>query len=223
MSGVPAIGAVLFDLDGTLLDTAPDMVASLNTLLAEQAREPLPYPRARAHVSHGVLGLLKLAFGDLADEPRGRLQQRFLEIYSGRLAAETRPFDGMTAVLDTLEAAAIPWGVVTNKPAWLTEPLLGHMDLRARCACIVSGDTVARRKPDPLPLFHAVETLAVAASGATYVGDAERDIVAGRAAGMRTVAALYGYIPAEEDASTWGADHGIRSPGELLEVLGLNQ
>lgn len=211
--------AVLFDLDGTLLDTAPDMVPALNELLAEESRAPLAYVGARSQVSNGVPGLLRLAFGALAEEPHERLRTRYLQLYGRRLAEETRLFAGMAQVLQWLEARQIPWGVVTNKPAALTEPLLEQLDLHARCACVVSGDTVARRKPDPLPLVHALDIIGVPPSTAIYVGDAARDITAGRAAGMRTVAALYGYIPAGEDPQAWGADHDIRHPLELLELL----
>lgn len=220
MTSKPRVSAVLFDLDGTLLDTAPDMVATLNQVQAEESRQPLAYERARAFVSNGVLGLLKVAFGELPEPERSRLQQRFLQIYATRLAAATRVFPGMTAVLIDLERAGIPWGVVTNKPSFLTEPLLEQIGLRSRCACVVSGDTVPQRKPHPGQLFHALDVLNAVAGSAIYVGDAERDIMAGRAAGMRTVAALYGYIPPGEDPSAWGADHRIESPDELLGILG---
>jgi phosphoglycolate phosphatase len=221
MSVAPSPGAVLFDLDGTLLDTAPDMVPALNSLLVEERRTPLPYEAVRRHVSHGVPGMLRLAFGEVAEAERGRLQQRFRELYAARLALETRLFEGMAEVLETLEDRAIPWGVVTNKPAVFTEPLLIDIGLRARCACVVSGDTLPRRKPDPDPLLHALGQIDVVPATAVYVGDAARDITAGRSAGMRTIAALYGYIPAEEDPALWGADHGIDHPLDLLAVLAL--
>ncbi len=211
---------MLFDLDGTLLDTAPDMVAALDQLQAEESRQPLAYERARAYVSSGVLGMLRAAFGDLPEPERERLRERFLHLYVGRLAVGTRLFAGMDQVLALLEGAGTPWGVVTNKPAYLTEPLLEQLALRARCACVVSGDTLPRRKPHPDPLVHALGMIPAAADCAIYVGDAERDIVAGRAAGMRTVAALYGYIPPGEDPAAWGADHVIDSPDQLLHILG---
>jgi phosphoglycolate phosphatase len=220
MSGARSTRAVLFDLDGTLLDTAPDMVATLNQLQAEESRQPLAYESARAYVSSGVLGMLKAAFGDLPEAERNRLRERYLAIYVDRLAVGTRLFDGMGEVLAHLEDAGMPWGVVTNKPAFLTEPLLERLELRARCACVVSGDTLLRRKPHPDPLVHALGLIPAAAASSLYVGDAERDITAGRAAGMRTVAALYGYIPPGEDPASWGADHFIDSPDELLRILG---
>jgi phosphoglycolate phosphatase len=215
------IRAVLFDLDGTLLDTAPDMVAVLHRVQAEEGRTPLPYPFARRYVSHGVLGLLRAAFGELEAGQRARLQRRYLEAYAARLAVETTLFDGMAAVLGQLEAARIPWGVVTNKPGHLTEPLLRQLGLRTRCACVVSGDTVAERKPHPEPLLHALRLIPAPPHDAVYVGDAQRDIAAGRAAGLRTIAALYGYIPPEDDPAGWGADHDVASPAELLPILEL--
>jgi phosphoglycolate phosphatase len=219
MSAISGRRAVLFDLDGTLLDTAPDMVPVLHQLQEELDLPPLPYARARCHVSHGVTGLLRVAFGDLSEAERSRLQHRYLELYAARLAVETALFGGMSEVLAVLEDAAIPWGIVTNKPSHLTEPLLERLRLRARCACVVSGDTVGERKPHPRPLLHALELIGASADRAVYVGDAARDIMAGRAAGMRTIVALYGYIPPEEDPAAWGADHGAGTPGDLLAIL----
>jgi phosphoglycolate phosphatase len=210
---------MLFDLDGTLLDTAPDMVPSLNHLLVEEACAPLPYELARAQVSNGVPGLLRLAFGELPEAEHERLRRRYLQIYSGRLAIGTRLFDNMDRVLARIEELAIPWGVVTNKPSALTEPLLEELGLRARCACVVSGDTTARRKPDPAPVLHALNLIAADAGSAIYVGDAARDILAGRAAGARTATARYGYIPAGEETDAWGADYAIDDPIELLALL----
>jgi phosphoglycolate phosphatase len=211
--------AVLFDLDGTLLDTAPDMVPALNELRVEEGREPLHYHEARAYVSNGASGLLGLAFADVGDAQRQRLHQRYLQLYAARLAQDTILFPGMDAVLEQLEQAAIPWGVVTNKPARLTEPLLDQLGLRARCACVVSGDTLAERKPHPGPLLHALSVIAAEAKDAIYVGDAQRDIAAGRAAGMRTVAAVYGYIPPGQNPADWGAQHQIACPDDLLELI----
>ncbi|CAG0943164.1 N-acetyl-D-muramate 6-phosphate phosphatase [Gammaproteobacteria bacterium] len=213
------LSTVLFDLDGTLLDTAPDMVSALNDLLREESARPMPFEVARCHVSNGVLGLLRLAFGDVPDDERERLQQRFIDLYSRQLARQTRLFQGMDRVLATLEAAGVPWGVVTNKPGRLTEPLLAALALRRRCAAVVSGDTTPERKPHPQPLRHALAEIGADARSAVYVGDAARDVSAGRAAGMRTVAALYGYIPPGEDPQAWGADHHIEAPEDLLAMI----
>lgn len=219
MSAALTVGAVLFDLDGTLLDTAPDMVATLNELRAEERQPLLPYAAARAYVSHGVLGLLHFAFGDLDDTGRDRMQRRFIDIYAGRLAERTRLFDGMDEVLARIEAAGMAWGVVTNKPTRLTEPLLCALGLRGRCACVVCGDTTPHRKPHPAPLLHAMSEIGMAPQQALYVGDAERDIAAGRAAGMLTAAALYGYIPPHEQPAAWAADFQVGKPADLIALL----
>jgi phosphoglycolate phosphatase len=219
-----SLQAVLFDLDGTLLDTAPDMVGALNDLRAEQSLAPVDYAMARAHVSHGAFGLVDVAFGRLDAAERQRLRDRFLEIYAARVATATTLFEGMETVLNQVEADGLAWGVVTNKPGNLTEPLLAALGLLSRCACVVSGDTVAQRKPHPEPLLHAMRQID-AGSGSSnaaqlmYVGDADRDIRAGKAAGMITVAATYGYIPADDDPLQWHADHIIEHPPQLLDIL----
>lgn len=219
MPDQPGLEAVLFDLDGTLLDTAPDMIASLNELCAEERCQPLDYDLARAHVSNGALGLLNIAFTSLNDERRERLRNRFLNIYAGRLHDATTLFPGMSELLDALDAARIPWGVVTNKPAFLTEPLMQALNLCERSGCIVSGDSLPQRKPHPDPLLHAARILNVTEKHSMYVGDAARDIQAGKAAGMTTVTALYGYIQPGDDPAAWNADYSIEHPGRLWEIL----
>ena len=214
-----ALGAILFDLDGTLLDTAPDMVAALNQVREEERQPPVAYLRARAYVSNGVNGLLQIGFGELPEYDRERLHRRFLEIYADRLAEETRLFPGMPEVLARLEADGTAWGIVTNKPAHLTEPLLIDLRLRSRCACVVSGDTLTKRKPHPEPLLHALMLIGVSPANAAYVGDAERDVVAGKAAGMKTIVATYGYIPPDQTTAAWGADHEIATPLDLVSLL----
>lgn len=209
---------VLFDLDGTLLDTAPDMGRALNRLRVEQGLVALAAEAIRPVVSQGSPGLIRLGFGLEAGQPRFEaLRERFLALYGEALARETRLFPGMAEVLEALEARAIPWGVVTNKVAALTEPLLAELDLDRRAACIVSGDSVARSKPDPLPLLHACALVGVAPQRCLYVGDAARDIEAGRRAGMATLAARYGYFPADERPENWGADGVIDAPRDLLD------
>ncbi len=208
--------AVLFDLDGTLLDTAPDMVAALNALRVLEGQPPLPFGHLRAWVSHGAAGLVKTAFPD-AEEPRAAdLRRRFVEIYRTRIAEETRLFAGMERVLDELRRRRLQAGVVTNKPGWLTEPLLKALDLEARFACVVSGDTVAERKPHPLPMLHAARLAGVEPGDCLYVGDAERDVVAAHAAGMTALVATYGYLGEQEDWSAWGGDGALARPEDLL-------
>lgn len=212
---------VLFDLDGTLLDTAPDMVGALNELRMLEGIGPLPFASLRQHVSHGSARLVSVGFGLEAGDEYERLRQRFLDVYRARLASDTRPFDGIEAVLDAVESAGFAWGIVTNKPGWLTEPLLQELGLRERCACVVSGDTLPRRKPHPAPLLHAADALGLAPAHCTYVGDAERDIQAGRAAGMRTLVAAFGYLGDDDDPAAWGADGIVSTPREILGWLGL--
>lgn len=215
--------AVLFDLDGTLLDTAPDMAGALNELRIAEGLEPLPFDALRPHVSHGSVRLVSVGFGLEEGADHERLRLRFLDLYRARLAVATRPFAGMERVLGAIEAADLVWGVVTNKPGWLAAPLLAALDLGRRCGCLVSGDTLPLRKPHPLPLLHAAERLDVAPAACTYVGDAERDVQAGRAAGMRTLVAGFGYLGADDEPWTWGADGIVRSPLELLDWLGLER
>ena len=215
-----ALDTVLFDLDGTLLDTAPDLAFALNRVRQEQGEGPLPFARIRPVVSHGTVGLLRLGFGLEPDSARfPALRERLLEIYRDHLAVHTAVFPGMSEVLDGIEALGLRWGVVTNKPGWLTEPLLQQLDLTDRMACIVSGDTVTQRKPDPAPMLHACTLMGCTGGGCVYVGDAERDIQAGRSAGMRTVVAAFGYIEEGHDPRTWGADAIVESPGELLQWI----
>jgi phosphoglycolate phosphatase len=211
---------VLFDLDGTLLDTAPDMAMALNRLRVEQGWPALPFERIRPVVSHGAAGLLQLGFGLGSDDSRfGPLRQRFLELYDAALAVETALFEGMEHVLARLESSAIAWGVVTNKPGWLTDPLLQSLGLFQRAGCVVSGDTVSRRKPDPEPLLHACDLIGIEPGRCLYLGDAERDVQAGNRAGMITLVARYGYLGIEDAPETWGAHGFVDVPGDLLTWL----
>ena len=211
--------AVFFDLDGTLLDTAPDMVAALDRLRAELELEPVDFAHARRYVSRGALGMLQVGFSHLGEDEREAMRERYLAHYESCLTVNTAPFAGMAELLDALDDAGTRWGVVTNKPGYLAEPLLAALDLARRCASIVSGDTLPQRKPHPAPLLHAAREAGVPASGSVYIGDDRRDIEAGRAAGMTTVAAGYGYITPDEDPANWGADHLVAEIAELSELL----
>ena len=214
------IRAVLFDLDGTLIDTAPDMAQALNDLLAEEGRPPLAFEAIRPHVSKGSTGLLDLAYGaEQAPDERERLRERFLQRYRADLASFSRPFPGMEALLADLEEAGIGWGIVTNKPGWLAEPLLQTLRLDTRCACLVSGDTLTQRKPHPAPLLYACRCLGVDPRTGVYVGDDERDVAAGRAAGIATYVALFGYLGTGDRPDTWGADGMLTAPGDLWNAL----
>jgi len=211
--------AVLFDLDGTLLDTAPDMVGALNALREQEGLAPLPYEVVRSAVSHGAARVVSTGFPDAAAESAAALQQRFLQIYRNGLSRGTRLFPGMDEVLDTLADRHLRSGIVTNKPAWLTEPLLDQLGLRARFDCVVSGDTLAERKPHPMPLLHAAKLAGVAPAECVYVGDAERDVQAARAAGMAALVANYGYLHDDENSAAWTGDGYLEQALDLLHWL----
>jgi 2-phosphoglycolate phosphatase len=211
--------AVLFDLDGTVLDTAPDMAGALNALLREHSRAPLPYEAVRGGVSHGAGRVVRSGFPDADPEAFAALQRRFLEIYRGALSGGTRLFPGMDQVLESLDDSRIKTGIVTNKAAWLTEPLLAELGLRARFGCVISGDTLAERKPHPLPLLHAARLLDVEPGDCIYVGDAQRDVQAAHAAGMPALVATYGYLLPDEDPAAWGGDSYLNEPLDLLQWL----
>lgn len=209
---------MLFDLDGTLIDTAPDMAKALNLLLNEEGKQTLPYENIRPVVSNGSVALVKLGFGDNPPE-LDRLKQRYLEIYQAHLCEDSKLFDGMTELLQHIEQHNMNWGVVTNKPGWLTEPLMQQIGLAHRAATIVSGDTTLNRKPHPEPMFHACLRAGSEPAQCIYIGDAQRDIEAGNNAGMQTVVALYGYIGDWENTSEWQASYQIRHPQEILNLI----
>jgi 2-phosphoglycolate phosphatase len=214
------IHSVLLDLDGTLADTAPDLALALNALRAEHSYSPLPFDQIRCRVSEGSRALVQLAFGlDHTNPTFEQLRMRFLEIYRANLARETCLFPGMATVLDTLEAWGMSWGIVTNKSAWLTEPLLQALGLAERATCVVCGDTTANRKPHPEPLLLAAHSSRCHPTQCLYVGDSKLDIAAGRSAGMVTLVALFGYIDPTDEPRQWGADGTVIHPTEILEWL----
>ena len=211
--------AVLFDLDGTLVDTAPDMVAVLQDLQRAHDVEPVAYDVGRAYVSNGALGLLALGFPDMKHTIGSDLHTAYLERYALRVCEASTLFPGLGNLLAALDAAGLPWGVVTNKPAHLTERLLERLALAARSACTVSGDTLPQRKPDPAPLLHACELAGLLPQNTVYVGDAARDVQAGQNAGMATIAAAYGYVTPDDDPHRWGADRVAADTTELAQIL----
>jgi phosphoglycolate phosphatase len=210
------IKAVLFDLDGTFADTAPDLAAALNQVLAEENKPALPFETIRPVVSHGGIALIRLGFNfDEQHTDFNRLKNRFLEIYQKNISTLTTVFDGINELLETIENKQIAWGIVTNKPSWLTNPLMEQMGYTNRAATIVSGDTTKERKPHPEPLFYACREIKCQPSECLYIGDAERDIIAGNAAGMTTLTALFGYIEPNDQPENWGADAMIKHPKEI--------
>jgi len=213
------IKGVLFDLDGTLLDTALDMTEALNALRAQEGLGALSNEVVRCQVSHGGHALVRLGFGTLPPEQHEIMRMRLLEIYRRQLAKHTQLFEGGDEMLTELERRGLAWGIVTNKPGWLTDPLLIEVNLHKRARAVVSGDTLAQRKPHPLPLLHAAATMGIEPAQCVYVGDAERDMQAAQAAGMFAVVAGYGYLGDDDRADEWFSHGWLDTPLELLSWL----
>ena len=207
--------AVLFDLDGTLLDSAPDMLAVANLMRAQHGLEPMPLDDLRAHVSKGSRAMLGAAFPHIDASERDGWVQQFLDLYERELGLHGAPFDGVEPMLAALEAAGRPWGIVTNKPEYLARKLMPLLGWETRCAVLIGGDTLAVRKPDPLPLTVAAQQIGIDPADCVYVGDDERDILAARGAGMASVVALWGYRLAEDDPVAWQGDRMIEAPQTL--------
>ena len=214
------IRAVLFDLDGTLLDSAPDLGAAADQMRVQRGLPSLALADYRPAAGAGARGLLGVAFGMTPDHPDfAALREEFLGNYERCLTQRTRAFPGIDALVGELLARQLSWGVVTNKAARFTEPLTRSMGLFASAVAVISGDTTPHAKPHPEPLLEAARRLGVSPTECAYVGDDERDIVAGRAAGMLTVAATYGYLGSHSEVARWGADAAINSPLALLQLL----
>lgn len=211
---------IFFDLDGTLVDSAPDLYAALQGLAEEQGRPTPPFEKVRQRVSRGARAILHEVFVDFDDEQLASLVPRYLEIYSALLDGRTRPFDGIEQLLETIEGRGLVWGIVTNKPAFLATPLLQHLGWDRRAAAVVCGDTLAVRKPDPAPLLHACLIAQLAPADCAYVGDDQRDAEAGNAAGMFTIAAAWGYLDGDDPAS-WNTGALAATPQELAPLLAL--
>jgi len=216
------IEAVLFDLDGTFADTAPDLGAALNHVCHLHGRPEQPLEAIRLQASQGSPGLLKLGFGITPDAPEfPALRQSFLDHYATHICVHTRLFPGMAQLIEALEQRGLPWGIVTNKPHRFTLPLMQALGYAQRAACMVSGDTCERAKPHPDPLLKAGEMLGIAPQHCLFLGDDIRDIEAGRAAGTKNLIARYGYIAVREDLAAWQADGAVDSPMELIAHLAL--
>jgi N-acetyl-D-muramate 6-phosphate phosphatase len=210
--------AVLFDLDGTLLDSAPDMLATANLLRDARGLAPMRLAEIRPHVSKGSRAMLAAAFSHLTTAEREAMVPLFLEIYLQQLGRHSVLFADIEAMLVALEADGAAWGIVTNKPEYLAREILPQLGWEMRCAVLIGGDTLAEKKPHPLPLLIAAERMGFAAGDCVYVGDDERDIQAARAAGMPSIAALWGYRQDHEDPAQWGADAVLQFPSDLLDV-----
>jgi N-acetyl-D-muramate 6-phosphate phosphatase len=212
--------AVFFDLDGTFADTAPDLGTALNHVRSLHNLPPLPLAITRLQASHGSAGLIKLGFNiepDAAEFPA--LRDALLAYYSANICAHTTLFPGMAELINALEQRGLPWGIVTNKPHRFTLPLMQALGYAERAACLVSGDTCAHAKPHPEPLLYAAKIIGIAPENCLYIGDDRRDIEAGRAAGMKTLIALFGYIDPKADLDSWKADAAIKTALELLAYL----
>jgi 2-phosphoglycolate phosphatase len=209
---------VLFDLDGTLLDSAPDMAATIDRMRAARGAPPMPLSELRPHVSKGARAMSAAAFPALEGEVPPEMVKEFLAVYAEELGRHGAPFDGVEAMLAALEADGARWGIVTNKPEALARALMPGLGWEQRCAVLVGGDTLDERKPHPLPLLHAAEAMGFGIEDCVYVGDDERDILAARAAGMRSLVALWGYRLQQDDPLAWQADAMARTPADLLDV-----
>ena len=215
--------AVLFDLDGTLIDTAKDMGLALNLLLNHHDRPGFEDHELRPLVSHGSAALINFGFNiSESDAKFAELRDHFLALYEENIAVNSNLFEGMESILQQLERNNIPWGIVTNKPARYTDLLLAQLNLETRASSVISGDTLAVKKPNPEPLFVACNQIACTASKCLYIGDAQRDIQAAHAAGMTSCAALYGYYTDAEDPTEWNADFAINTPLELSQHINFN-
>lgn len=214
------VKAVLFDLDGTLADTSPDMTVALNKLLTKYGRQSLEYELVRKNTSRGSVAMIQLGFDETLEEKHSnQLRNEFLQLYADDLCNQTQLFPGVAELLDTLDKSNIPWGIVTNKPGMLAEPLVQQLNIAFRAVCMVSGDSLSRRKPDPDQLHHAANMLGISEEDTIYMGDDPRDVQAGKAAGMKTAVAAYGYIQDEHDPHTWGADVVFQKPLEFKDWL----
>lgn len=220
MTKLAGIRAVLFDLDGTLVDTAPDLGHALNLQRARHGLAPLDEALIRPQASHGARGLLGIGFDLHPDDPTfAHMREEFLKLYADNICHHSRPFAGVPELLSELEARGLKWGVVTNKPACFTEPLMSILELAERAACIVSGDTCPYPKPHPAPMLAAAELCGAQPHECLYLGDAERDIQAARAAGMPALVAAWGYLDAHDQPHTWGAHAQIHHPCDTLDYL----
>jgi phosphoglycolate phosphatase len=213
------IETILFDLDGTLVDTLPDLAYALNVVLQEQQQPTVDLKTIRPTVSHGARAMLRFALGSDERDDFNALHQRMLAVYAEHIADKSTLFTGMEQVLQYIEQNYKGWGIVTNKYSDFTNPLLNQLNLTSRSLCNVSGDTLPEKKPHPAPLLHACDLANSAPENCIYIGDAQRDIEAGQRAGMQTFAALFGYIGAEDKPETWGATGLLKQPQDLIDWL----
>lgn len=212
--------AILFDLDGTLLDTAPEFTTCVNYLLTQAGKQPISVEKVRSAVSFGAQGMIECAFNISPSDPNFlTLKQQFLEAYAQTLGLETSFFPGILPLLTFLTEQQLPWGIVTNKPMAYTQGLIQHFAPLQQAACVIAGDTLSTQKPHPAPLLHACALLKVQPENCWYIGDAKSDVQASKAAGMRCAVANYGYIPAGEDVQTWEADYYLAQAHDIKQAI----
>jgi len=216
MSNIPMAPVILFDLDGTLVDSAVDLLNALNAIMQQAGKPVLSLAEIRPVVSKGARAMLAVAFPELDEEKRLQYLQPFLDCYKNAVAQYSTPFADIETVLTAIEASGSRWGIVTNKPFYLAKEVVHSMGWTHRSAVLIGGDTLPRKKPDPDQLFHACELLAVQNADCIYVGDDERDVLAAKHAGMKSVAALWGYREAHDDPLAWSADVMSDAPLDLL-------
>jgi phosphoglycolate phosphatase len=222
MSAPPACRAVLFDLDGTLVDSAPDLGEAANELRQRHGLPPLPLADFRPMTGTGARGMVDVALGIGRDDERfPAVRDEYLALYEARMTRLTRVFDRMAPVLDALDAAGLPWGIVTNKFTRFAEPVVQACGIAGRSRVLICGDTTPHAKPHPEPLFEAARRMAIDPADCVYVGDDHRDVIAGRAAGMATLAASWGYLGLGESIDAWGADAVIDHPNEILKFIAM--
>ncbi|MFW5926911.1 MAG: HAD family hydrolase [Wenzhouxiangella sp.] len=207
--------AVLFDLDGTLVDSAPDLLGALDQVLAERGLPASDHERLRHHASRGAAGILEAGLGASVDD---RTRRAFLDHYGRNLWCRTRPFEGIEAMLEALAGRGIPMGVVTNKISRFADPVIAHAGWTEYFGCVIAGDRVDRPKPDPEGVLEACRQLGVTPGRCLFVGDDRRDVIAGRAAGVVTLIAGWGYLPPGEDVTEWRADRFVREPREVVKL-----
>ncbi len=214
------LSSILFDLDGTLLDTVPDLAGALNTLRSRYQLTPLEIDQVRHVTSYGSPGFIKLGFDIDIDHPQyPELKKEFYSLYENRISTETRPFNGVKTVLEKLKEQNLPWGIVTNKVEHLAKKVLKELGLLDHCTVVIGGDTTPFSKPSPEPLYAACSIINCDPQSCLFVGDSILDIEAAKRANMRSVVALYGYIPENEDPASWSANYSIARPEELLEII----
>ena len=210
----------LFDLDGTLADTAKDMAGALNMMLEDRSQATIPFENLRPHVSNGTPALLRLGFGcSPGDEMFEELRVEFLDIYENNICVNTDLFPGIREILDRCIETGLIWGIVTNKPEYLTRRLIDELELSDSVACVIGGDSLPKRKPDPLPIVYACGMVDIEPHYSIFVGDSIRDIEAGKGAGVETLGVTYGYIPPGDDPNSWGADYLVDTVPEIGSTL----